>query len=618
MNKHNASMIDNPFLKRLAERVLLFDGATGTSLQDQHLSADDFGGADLEGCNEYLCISKPEAVRRVHREFLEAGADVIETNSFGSASIVLTEYDIAEKAYELSRLSSEIARACADEFSTPEWPRFVAGSIGPTTKLPSLEQITFDTMAESFREQIAGLVDGGCDLLCIETCQDPLQAKAALYGAMEYFDNGGRRVPVVVSITIETTGTMLMGTEVSAALTILEPYNIVDVIGMNCATGPKEMEEHLNFLCTNSPKPVFVMPNAGIPENVGGHAHYHLTPEEMVVWMRKYIGEMGVALVGGCCGTTPKHIAALRGLIDSVERAERKWNYTPSVSSIYSAVPMRLEPAPLMVGERCNANGSKKFKGLLADENYDAMVAMAKEQIREGAHLLDVCVAYVGRDEQRDMTEAIRRFNTQVTLPLVIDSTEVPVIEAALKLCAGRAVINSINFEDGTDKADQILRLAQRFGAAVIALSIDEDGQAYSLEKKVEIARRIRDYAVDVHGLREEDLIFDALTFPLGAGSEDLRDSGMATLGAIRRIKHEMPKAKTILGLSNCSFGLSPVTRQVVNSVFLHHAVEAGLDMAIVHASKIQPLYRLDERGAEIARELIYDERKYEEIETAN
>lgn len=606
------AMEQSNFLEIIKQRVLLFDGATGTSLQNQDLKAEDFGGPELEGCNEYLCITRPDAVRKVHYDFLEAGADIIETNSFGSSSIVLAEYDIADKAYELSRLSAEIARACADEYSTPEHPRFVAGSVGPTTKLVSLSQIDFDVMTLSFRDQIAGLIDGGSDLLCIETCQDPLQFKSALCGAIDYFEGGGRRVPIIVSVTIEMTGTMLMGTEIAAALTTLEPYDIVTMVGMNCATGPKEMEENLRYLCQNSPKPIFVMPNAGIPENVGGHAHYHLTPEEMVNWMRKFISELGVSVIGGCCGTTPEHIAALRGLIDEVKPIERVWDYTPSVSSIYGIVPMRVEPAPLMVGERCNANGSKKFRDLLAVENYDAMVSMAKEQMREGAHVIDVCVAYVGRDESRDMVEVMRRFNTQVALPLVIDSTEVPVLEAALKLSAGRSIINSINFEDGTDKADQILRLAKRYGAAVIALSIDEEGQAYSFEKKVSIAKRIRDYAVDVHGLREDDLIFDPLTFPLGAGSEDLRDSGINTLNALREIKRIMPRSKTILGVSNSSFGLSPVTRQVVNSVFMHNAVEAGLDMAIVHASKILPLYRLDEEGAELARKLVFDERQFE------
>ena len=609
-------MTTEQFLQLLNERVLLFDGATGTSLQTQYLTPEDFGGHNLEGCNEYLCISNPEAVRKVHYGFLEAGADIIETNSFGSASIVLAEYDLADRAYELSRLSAQIARACADQYSTPERPRFVAGSVGPTTKLPSLGQIDFDTMAASFQEQIAGLIDGGADLLCIETCQDPLQTKCALYGAMNYFQESGRQVPIIASVTIESTGTMLMGTEIAAALAILEPYQIITVIGMNCATGPKEMEENLRYLCQNSPKPIFVMPNAGIPENVGGKAHYHLTPQEMTAWMKKFVGEFGVAVIGGCCGTTPEHIKALRQLIDTTPRANRQWEYTPSVASLYSAVAMRVDPAPLLIGERCNANGSKKFRELLAREDYDAMVAMAKEQVREGAHVLDVCVAYVGRNEQRDMTEAVKRMATQVALPLCIDSTETPVLEAALKLYGGRAIINSINFEDGTEKADAVLELARKFGAAVIALVIDEEGQAVDFDRKVAIAQRIRDYAVQQHGLREEDLIFDALTFTLGTGQEELRRSGLDTINAIREIKRRMPGAKTVLGLSNCSFGLSPLTRQVLNSVFLHHAVEAGLDMAIVHASKIMPLYRLDERGVELATDLTFDHRKYEEVAT--
>ncbi len=602
-----------PFLERLDSHVLLFDGATGTSLQMMDLTEEDFGGAELEGCNEYLCISSPDAVRRVHDEFLRAGADIIETNSFGATSIVLAEYDIPEMAYELSRLSAEIARERADAFSTDEHPRYVAGSIGPTTKLPSLGHISFDDMESSFYDHIRGLLDGGVDLLCIETCQDPLQAKTALSAAARLFEERGEKTPIIVSVTIETMGTMLMGTEIAAALTTFEPYDIISVIGMNCATGPKEMEEHIMYLSANSPKPLFVMPNAGIPENVGGVPHYHLTPEEMVVWMEKFVSELGVSVIGGCCGTRPEHIASLRELVDRTERAVRTPQFQPSLSSIYQSVPMRMEPAPLLVGERCNANGSKKFKRLLSSEDYDGMVAMAKEQTKEGAHILDVCVAYVGRDESRDMREVMTRFNTSVQLPLVIDSTELPVIEEALKLCAGRAVINSINFEDGTEKAQKIIDLAKRFGAALIALSIDEEGQAYTIERKVSIARRIRDFAVEENGMRECDLIFDPLTFTLGTGQEELRDSGTATLEAIRQIKESMPEAYTILGLSNCSFGLNPAARQTLNSVFLYHAVQAGLDMAIVHASKIQPLNRLDEDGAKIAADLVYDRREFAE-----
>ena len=604
----------NLLLQQLHSRVLLFDGATGTSLQNQNLTADDYGGPELEGCNEYLCISNPEAVRRIHHGFLEAGADIIETNSFGATSIVLAEYDIADKSYELSRLSAEIAHSCADDYSTEEWPRFVAGSVGPTTKLPSLEHILFDDMEASYYEHISGLIDGGADILSIETCQDPLQVKCALGATMRAFEEKGVQLPVIVSVTIEMMGTMLMGTEISAALTTFEPYDVITIFGLNCATGPKEMEEHIMYLNSNSPKPIFVMPNAGIPENVGGVPHYRLTPVEMEKWMEKFVGEFGVDVIGGCCGTTPEYIQRLRGLIDRIDRGQRSPVYIPAVSSIYQSVPMRMEPAPLLVGERCNANGSKKFKRLLSENDYDGMVAMAEEQMKEGAHVLDVCLAYVGRDENHDMDEVMRRFNTAVQLPLVIDSTEVPVIEAALKRYAGRPIINSINFEDGTEKAQQIVDLAKRYGAALIALSIDEKGQAYTLEGKVQIAQRIRDFVVQENRMRESDLIFDPLTFTLGTGQEELRDSGIATIEAIRLIKQSMPEAKTILGLSNCSFGLNPAARQVLNSVFLYHAVEAGLDMAIVHASKIQPLNRLDEQGSDIAGNLIFDEREWEEV----
>jgi 5-methyltetrahydrofolate--homocysteine methyltransferase len=601
------------FLDILKEKIIVFDGATGSTLQTYELNADDFGGKELEGCNEYLCISKPDAVKKLHGYFLDAGADVIETNTFGSTSIVLKEYNIANLDYELSKKAAEIAKQCAMDYSTNAKPRFVAGSIGPTTKLPSLGHISYSEMSESFYRQMLGLYDGGVDLFCIETCQDILQTKAALSAAMRIFAEKKRKLPVITSVTVETMGTMLMGTEISAALTTLEPYDIIDVIGMNCATGPKEMEENIRYLCHNSPKPVFCMPNAGIPENVGGKAHYHLTPDEMEHWMKLFTNELGVNIVGGCCGTNAEHIKRLAEVSQRYSPKLRSFEYSPSLSSLYSIAPMTIDPPPVLIGERCNANGSKQFKELLVKEDYDAMVNMAKEQIKEGAHVIDVCVAYVGRDEARDMEEVVKRFNTSVTIPLMFDSTEVNVIETALKLYAGRAIINSINFEEGTVKADKILALAKEFGAAVVCLSIDEEGQAYSFEKKVSIAKRIRDHAVNVHGMREEDLIFDMLTFPLGSGQEDLRRSGMDTINAIREVKNIMPKAKTILGISNCSFGLNVKIRHVLNSVFLHYAIEAGLDMCIVHAGKIMPLYKIDERGREICKQLIFDERKFEE-----
>ncbi len=606
--------MNTKFFDILKERVLVFDGATGSNLQTFNLTEEDFGGKEFEGCNEYLCKSNPDVVRQLHSYFLQAGCDIIETNSFGSNSIVLAEYGIAELDYDLSLRAARIARIAADDFSERGKQRFVAGSIGPTTKLPSLGHIKFDEMEAAYYRQMSGLMDGGADIFCIETCQDLLQTKTALSAARKLFEDKKKKLPVIVSVTVETTGTMLMGTDISAALTTIEPYDIVDVFGLNCATGPKEMEENIRYLSHNSPKYIFCMPNAGIPENVGGKACYHLTPGELTKYMTHFVKDLGVNIIGGCCGTGAEHIKALVEISEKYKPAVRNYEYTPAVSSIYSISTLHIDPAPTLIGERCNANGSKKFRELLEREDYDAMVNMAKDQTAEGAHILDVCAAFVGRDEARDMEEIFRRFNTAVQLPLMIDSTEVNVIETALKLYAGRPVINSINFEDGTAKADKILALAKRFGAAVIALSIDEEGQAYEMQKKVDIAMRIHDHAVNVHGLRDEDLIFDMLTFPLGSGQEDLRTSGMNTINAIREIKKLLPKCHTVLGISNSSFGLKPEIRHILNSVFMHYAVEAGLDMVIVHAGKILPLYKVDEKGRELCRQLIFDERKFEEV----
>ncbi len=596
------------------DRVLVFDGATGTNLQTQNLTPDDFGGEHLAGCNEYLIRSKPSAVERVHSDYLTAGADIIETDTFGSSSVVLAEYGLESIAYELSKEGAAIAKRIANDFSTKAKPRFVAGSIGPTTKLPSLGHIGFDAMRSTYYEQMAGLLDGGADLFIIETCQDLLQIKAALAAAQDLFRDRRTQIPVITSVTIETMGTMLMGTEIGAALTALEPYDIISAIGMNCATGPKEMEENVRFLTQTSPLPVFVMPNAGLPENIGGVAHYHLTPEELEKYMTHFVGDLGVSVIGGCCGTTSEHIARLSNLAERITPKPRNYEWTPSAASIYSSVPMHVDPAPVIVGERCNTNGSKKFRDLLLNEEWDTCVSMAKEQIREGSHMLDVCVAYVGRDEVRDMREVMSRMNTAVTVPIVIDSTEYPVIEEALKHYAGRAIVNSINLEDGEERMKHVLPLCKKYGAAVIALTIDEDGMAKTREKKFEIAERIIDLSVNKFGMREEDLIFDTLTFTLGSGDEEFRKAGIETIEAIRMIKQAHPKCRTILGVSNISFGLNPHSRHVLNSVFLHFAIEAGLDMAIVHAAKIMPLHKIDERGRELAKQIIYDERVLEEM----
>ncbi len=600
-----------PFHRILREKVIVFDGATGTHLQGQDLSPDDFGGEHLAGCNEHLVFSCPAAVERVHIDYLLAGCDVIETNSFGSTRIVLAEYGLQDKTYELNRESARIARRIADEHSTPAHPRFVAGSIGPGTKLPSLGHIAFPGLAQAFAEQARGLIDGGVDLLCVETCQDILQAKAAMYGIHSVFRELRRKLPVIVSVTMETTGTMLLGSEISAALTTIEPFGI-DVFGVNCATGPREMSEHVRTLADTCPVPMFVMPNAGIPENVGGHPHYPLTPEDLVGFLTHFVRDLGVNVVGGCCGTTPEHIRQLVAAVGNDAPRPRAPRFEPAASSLYQTAPYRVDNPPVLVGERTNANGSKLFRDLLAKDDWEGIVAMGKEQVREQAHMLDVCVAYVGRDESADMREVISRFNQQITIPLVIDSTEPKVIEEALQRIGGKPIINSINLEDGEERLREVVRLCREYGAGVIALTIDEKGMAKTADEKVRIAQRIYDLAVTQGGMQPHDIIFDTLTFTLGSGDEEFRRAAVETIGAIRRIRTEMPQAQTILGVSNISFGLAPGIRAALNSVFLHHAVEAGLSMAIVHASKITPLFRIEDRLRTACEKLLSDDRVFE------
>jgi 5-methyltetrahydrofolate--homocysteine methyltransferase len=597
----------HPFLQLLQEKIVVFDGAMGTNIQRYELSADDFGG--LEGCNEYLVVTRPDVIEEIHASFLTAGCDAIETDSFGSSRVVLAEYGLEEQAYDLNRRAAELAKRVAADFSTPSQPRFVVGSIGPTTKLPTLGHISFADMKEAYVEQVSGLVDGGVDVLLVETCQDILQAKAAVVAIQEVLRQKRLRLPVMVQVTIESTGTMLLGTEIGAALAAIEPYD-VDVFGMNCATGPAEMSDHVRFLAANSPFPISVIPNAGIPENVGGQACYRLTPEELAQHQRHFAKDLGVNIVGGCCGTTAEHLKAVVEAVADLTPKPRQVRFEPSVSSLYTQVTLHQEPPPLIVGERTNANGSKLFRELLLKDDYDGMVNIAREQSRGGAHVLDVCVAYVGRDEVRDMKEVIRRFNSQVQIPLMIDSTEPPAIEAALELISGRAIVNSINLEDGEERLATVLSLCKKFGAAVIALTIDEEGMAKTAERKVEIARRIYDLAVGKYGLRPQDLIFDTLTFTLGSGDEEFRRAGIETLEAIKRIKNEFPGVWTLLGVSNISFGLAPALRHVLNSVFLHTAIEYGLDAAIVNAARILPLYKINEEERELCRQLIFDERR--------
>ena len=605
--------MNSPFLTRLhsPERpVIVFDGAMGSSLQTQNLTAEDFGGAQYEGCNEYLVVTKPEAVEKVHRGFLEVGADVIETDTFGGASIVLAEYDLADQAYSLNKTAAELAKRVAAEYSTPEKPRFVAGSIGPTTKLPTLGHIDFDTLQASFAEQARGLYDGGADLLIVETCQDVLQIKAALNGIEQVFQEKGARLPLMVSVTMEVQGTMLLGSEMGAALTILERYPI-DILGLNCATGPDRMQEHIKFLSEHSPFVVSCIPNAGLPENVGGHAHYKLTPMELRMALMHFVEDLGVQVIGGCCGTRPDHIQQLAEIGKTLKPKERHPHFEPSAASIYSAQPYEQDNSFLIVGERLNASGSKKCRDLLNAEDWDGLVSLAKAQVREGAHILDVNVDYVGRDGVRDMHELVSRLVTNVTLPLMLDSTEWEKMEAGLKVAGGKCLLNSTNYEDGEERFFKVLELAKRYGAGVVIGTIDEDGMARTAEKKFAIAQRAYHQAVE-YGIPSYEIFFDPLALPISTGIEEDRANGKATIEAIRRIRQELPGCHIILGVSNVSFGLNPAARIVLNSMFLHLAMEAGMDAAIVSASKILPLAKIEPEHQEVCRKLIFDERQFD------
>ncbi|WP_460194628.1 methionine synthase [Thermosynechococcus sp. FA-CM-4201] len=598
------------YLHAEPRRVIVFDGAMGTNLQAQNLTAEDFGGKEYEGCNEYLVISKPEAVAKVHRDFLAAGADVIETDTFGSSSIVLSEYNLGDRAYEISKKAAELAKSVAAEFSTPEKPRFVAGSMGPGTKLPTLGHIDYDTLYTAFREQAAGLFDGGVDLFIIETCQDVLQIKAALNGVMAVFQERGERRPLMVSVTMEQQGTMLVGSEIGAALTILEPYPI-DILGLNCATGPDLMTEHIRYLSQHSPFVISCIPNAGLPENIGGHAHYKLTPMELRLTLTRFVEDFGVQVIGGCCGTRPDHIAALAEIAATLTPKARSPQRIPAAASIYSPQPYDQENSFLIIGERLNASGSKKCRDLLNAEDWDGLVALARAQVREGAHILDVNVDYVGRDGVRDMHELVSRLVTNVTLPLMLDSTEWQKMEAGLKVAGGKCLLNSTNFEDGEPRFYKVLELAKTYGAGVVVGTIDEEGMARTAEKKFAIAERAYRAALD-YGIPPYEIFFDPLALPISTGIEEDRVNGRETIAAIRRIRAELPGCHILLGVSNISFGLNPAARQVLNSMFLHEAMQAGMDAAIVSAAKILPLAKIEPEHQEVCRDLIYDRRRFE------
>jgi 5-methyltetrahydrofolate--homocysteine methyltransferase len=592
------------FLQAVRDRVVIYDGAMGTNIQKRNPTLDDYWGK--ENCSEVLVLSRPDIIRDIHADFLRVGCDVVETNTFGATRLVLREFDLADRTQEINLAAVKLAKDAAQQFSSPARPRFVAGSMGPTTKLPSLGHVGFDEMVAAYEEQALALIEGGVDILLIETAQDLLQAKIATIGAIEAMKKAGKRLPLQVQVTLQESGTMLLGTEMGAALTALEPFD-VDAIGLNCATGPAEMNDAVRYLGINSAKEISVLPNAGLPLNEGGHAVYKLSPEELASYHKHFVQDFGVRIVGGCCGTTPEHLKAVVDAVSGVEPAKREMKPTAAASSAYTSVPLDLEPKPLVVAEEMNTTTRvEHFRNLVRGKKYDDILAMAKKLVAEGSHMLDLCCAIVGEDEKGYITSILEKVATRVPAPILVDSTEADAVEEALKRIPGKALINSINLEDGEKRTSKVLPMARRYGAAVIALTIDEDGMALTADKKVAIAHRIYKLATEKYGLRGIDLIFDALTLPITTGQEDYRSAGIETLAAVKRIKQELPEVKTILGVSNISFGLDAYPRRVLNSVFMHEAVNNGLDMAIVNYSKIYPLYKIPQEEVDLALKLIY------------
>jgi 5-methyltetrahydrofolate--homocysteine methyltransferase len=589
----------------LNDKVLLLDGGMGTQIFARKPTVEDYGGAALEGCVDLLTERRPQWIREIHASYFDAGADAVETNTFGANPLVLGDFGLATKAYDLNVQAAALAKEVARSFDRP---RFVIGSVGPGTKLITLGHVGYAELLASYRVQMDGLLAGGADAILIETCQDLGQIKVAVRAAREAMAAARRKLPLWVQATVETTGTLLVGSDISAVLTSVEPLGI-DVLGLNCATGPDEMHLHLQTLAEASPFRISCLPNAGLPLNVGGQVVYPLDPAGFAPKVLHAAQEFGLAIVGGCCGTTPDHIRALAPGVEHLNPPKRNPKLERSAASLYQSVTLQQEPAPLIVGERTNANGSKKFRDLLAAEDWDGMVALAKEQQREGAHLLDLCVAYVGRDEVRDIDALLSRLVSQINLPLMIDSTEAPVIERALQRSPGKCVINSINFEDGEAKARAILDLCKTYGAAVVALTIDERGMAKTREQKLAVAKRLHALAVGEYGLDPGDLILDPLTFTLGSGDEEFRGSAIETLEALKLIKAELPGVMTILGVSNVSFGLNPATRHILNALMLYHGVKHGLDMAIFNASKVIPVAKIDPDDRKIVEDLLFDRR---------
>jgi 5-methyltetrahydrofolate--homocysteine methyltransferase len=610
MTSANDHVYDTDLVGSMSQRLMVGDGAMGTQLQAAELTLDDFRG--LEGCNEILNETRPDVLEAIHRAYFEAGADAVETNTFGCNLSNLGDYDIADQIRELSEKGTAIARRVADELATGDRKRYVLGAMGPGTKLPTLGHTEYASIRDAYTQAALGMLEGGADAILVETCQDLLQLKAAVLGSRRAMAQCGRHIPVFTHVTVETTGTMLLGSEIGAALTAVEPLG-VDMIGLNCATGPAEMSEHLRHLSRHAGIPVSVMPNAGLPVLGASGAEYPLRPDELAEALAGFVAEFGVSLVGGCCGTTPEHIRQVTDAVRAVQRGPRHVTYEPSVSSLYTATPFAQDASVLVIGERTNANGSKGFREAMIAEDYQRCLDIAKDQTRDGAHLLDLCVDYVGRDGVADMAALASRLATASTLPIMLDSTETPVLRAGLEHLGGRCAINSVNYEDGDGPESRFaktMELVAEHGAAVVALTIDEEGQARTAEKKVAIAERLIDDITGNWGVDESAILIDCLTFTIATGQEESRRDGIATIEAIRELKKRHPNVQTTLGLSNISFGLNPAARQVVNSVFLHECQEAGLDSAIVHASKILPMNRIPEDRRDVALDLVYDRRR--------
>ena len=609
----NTPSIEAGLLRRtLAQRVVVADGAMGTMLQAANPTLEDF--QNHEGCNEILNVSRPDIVRSVHEEYLSAGVDAIETNTFGANWSNLADYGIEDRIYELAYAGGKIARDAADAFSTKDKPRFVLGSLGPGTKLPSLGHTTYENLKLAYYTAAKGLSDSGCDALLVETSQDLLQVKAAVNGCRQAIQESNRDIVLIAQVTVETNGTMLLGSEIGAALNTLEPMGI-DVIGLNCATGPTEMSEHLRYLSKNAKIAISVMPNAGLPVLGANGASYPLGPDELAIALDGFIDDYGISLVGGCCGTTPAHLSAVVKKVSGKAIASRTPELEPGASSLYQYVPFRQDKTYLAIGERTNANGSRAFRDALLAEDWEKCVEIARDQIRDGAHMLDLSVDYVGRDGAKDMRQLASRFATSSTLPIVLDSTEPAVLKAGLEHLGGRCVINSVNYEDGdgpSSRFAKIMPLVKEHGASVVALTIDEEGQARDAEWKLRVARRLIHDLHDNWGMKVGDILIDCLTFPIATGQEETRKDGIETINAIRQLKVEFPEVQTTLGVSNVSFGLNAAARVVLNSVFLHECVQAGLDSAIVHPSKITPMARIDERQRQVALDLIYDRRTFD------